>query len=161
MTETKILRWNPTKGIGQMARRASYTPYKVAVVGDVFAASFAQVDFVFAVIASRGGWEFVIRTARPRQYERWLRSVAKRGVNAGARYEARMKAHFRRYKEKFTEGYSLPSRPTDELRAIYDSAARTQGRPRKPCGTRLHAGFSLLEYHWRSWPLGNVRVVVE
>ena len=90
--------------------------------------------------------------------DRWLKSVGRRAVGGAERYERRVKAHFRRYKVEFTEGYTLPGLPTPELRVIYDSAARNEGHP-VPRERTLHCHFTGLEYHWRSWPLDNVVVV--
>lgn len=126
----------------------------VRVIGDVFALRHAEIDYLFAVFASNGYTRFVIDDGRGR--ERWLASVARRSVGAAERYEQKMRSHFRRYKKQFTEGYSLPSPPTPELRVIYDSASRRERRPPNPCGTTLWSGFSGGEFHWREWPLSNV-----
>lgn len=158
---TRRLRWDFRKGLGPMVRRANYTRYRVEVVGDVFAPGVtrSEQDMVFAVIASRGGWEFVLRTLYPKRLTAFMTSVETRSIGAAERYERRVRGHFQKYKCKFTEGYTLPEPPTAQLRVIYDSAAKTERRATRPCGYTLSAGFSLGEYHWRSWPLNNVRII--
>lgn len=159
---TKTLRWRPVskEGLGPLARRARYLHYQVEILDDLWAPGvpYSLIDWVLAVVASRGSWTFVTKTAYPRRRERYMASLQTRSRGAAEKYEQQMRAHFRRYKQQFTEGYSLPAPPTPELRAIYDSAAKHERRPRKPCGTTLHSGFSLGEFHWRAWPLHNLMI---
>jgi len=161
MSNRRPLKWNFRCGLGQMATRSASTDHVVAVIGDPFepGVTRAQQDLLFAVIASRGTWVFRATTSHPLRYDAYMESVAKRSVGAAEHYEKRMKAHFKKYKFKFREGYSLPCPPTPELRVIYDSAAKAEHRPSNPCGTTWRSGFSLGEYHWRHWPLNNVRFV--
>ncbi len=118
---------------------------------DPFVLTYKWCDFVFAVMASTGGFLYHLETKRRGRMGLYLKSVGRRGEVAGPLYEKRMRAHFERYKMKFLEGYSLPAPPTPELRAIYDSAARSEGAAGSP-----GRGFSGGEYHWREWPLDNV-----
>jgi len=130
---------------------------RVVIEGDLRLRSFAELDYLFAIFASNAATQFHV-TATGTTLTRWLLSVQRRSVGAAEKYEKRMRAHFRRYKCKFTEGYTLPGPPTPELRVIYDSSASSENRPRTPCGTTLHCGFSGGAYHWRKWPLHNVVV---
>jgi len=130
---------------------------RVAILGDVSRLTLPELDYLFAVFASNRGTQFTL-TISEAAYRRWLESVERRAVGAAEKYERRMKAHFKKYKMKFVAGYSLPAAPTPQLRVIYDSAAAQERRPRNPCGTTLHSGFSGGEYHWRPWPLGNVTI---
>lgn len=130
---------------------------KVVIDGDLKLRAFSELDYLFAIFASNGQTQFHV-TATGSTLTRWLKSVQRRSVGAAEKYEQKMKAHFRRYKCEFTEGYTLPGAPTPELRVIYNAAARHENRPRNPCGTTLHCGFSGGEYHWREWPLNNVVV---
>jgi protein gp37 len=115
------------------------------------------LDRIFAVMASCGRHTFQILTKRPERMREYLQRVSDRAPAAGVDYESRMRAHFEKYKDNFQEGYSLPSPPTPELRAIYDSACLQEQRKLLPDGTTLwDKGFSGGEYHWRSWPLPNV-----
>jgi hypothetical protein len=124
----------------------------VRIEGDVFSLPVRQIDYLFAVFASNQWIRFRISGDPTRYYAR----VSRLSSGAAERYERRMRAHFRRYKMRFTEGYSLPGAPTPELRFIYDSAAKTEGRKTRPDGTTIWCGFSGGEYHWRQWPLTNV-----
>lgn len=162
MTKRK-LKWNLGTSLGQMATRANHLDYQVEIVGDPFAPDVPQstTDFMFALVASRGRWTFTATTAHPARMTRYLAAVERRSRGAAARYERKMRAHFRRYKRKFREGYTLPEPPTPQLRVVYDSAAKTENRPENPCGTTLHSGFSLGEYHWREWPLGNLVIMTK
>lgn len=121
---------------------------------------FGALDMLFAVMASCGWMTFRVKTAHPSRMHAYMESVARRGQKAGPTYERRMRAHFKKYKNEFREGYSLPEPPTPELRALYDSAVKRERRPVNPCGFTLHSGFSGGEYHWRDWPLDNVRIKV-
>ena len=116
----------------------------------------AWLDRMFAVMASTSQHRHLLLTKRPERMAKYLASVSERGNLAGSAYYARMREHFERYKQEFTEGYSLPGAPTPELRVLYDSAAAQEQRPLRPEGTTLCNGFSGGEYHWRPWPLGNV-----
>lgn len=129
----------------------------VDVCFDPFALDRQTIDHVFAVMASCGWLTFVIKIDKPRKAIAYLDSVVTRGKIAGPAYEQRMRAHFDKYKREFIEGYSLPGPPTPELRALYDAAAKAEKRPINPCGSTLRSGFSGGEYHWRPWPLDNVR----
>lgn len=157
MTRRK-LKWTLGTELGQMATRSRGIAYEVEIVGDPFAPDVPQAttDFMFALVASRGRWKFTATTAYPARMRRYLAAVDSYSRLAAARYERKMRAHFRRWKHEFREGYSLPEPPTPQLRVIYDSAAKTEHRPENPCGTTLHSGFSLGEYHWRDWPLRNL-----
>jgi len=155
---------NPRFPMRTMLRRKTWQPVlfqgcpkwqaavgKVVIEGDLRLRTFGELDYLFAIFASNGQVDFHV-SATGTKLNRWLQSVQRRSVGAAERYEKKMKAHFRRYKCEFTEGYTLPRRPTPELRVIYDSAARAEDRTRKPHGL----GFSGSEYHWRPWPLNNV-----
>lgn|GEM_PF-4714338 len=130
----------------------------VRVIPDVFTLDFPTIDLIFAVMASCQKRNFLLITKHKARQWRYFESVKRRGAVAGPKYGKELRAHFKKYKMKFTEGYSLPEPPTPELRAIYDSAAKRERRPEKTCGRTLHAGFSGREYHWRSWPLDNVGI---
>ena len=130
---------------------------RVTILGDVSRLTFAELDYLFAIFASNWGVQFDV-TISEAAHHRWLESVERRSVGAAEKYERRMRAHFKRYKLQFREGYSLPDPPTPQLRLIYDSAAAQEQRPSNPCGTTLHSGFTGGEYHWRKWPLDNVSV---
>ena len=130
---------------------------RVRILGDGSKLTVREMDYLFAIMASNGHVKFDL-TIQPAVYERWMLAVDRRSQGAAERYERRMRAHFKRYKMEFLEGYSMPAPPTPELRAIYDSAARSESRPTRPCGTTLYSGFSGHEYHWRPWPLNNVVV---
>ena len=118
------------------------------------------IDRVFAVMASSSKHTYQILTKRPKRMCAYFSRVSAGAVDAAARYERDMRAHFQRYKMDFKEGHSIPEPPTGELRFIYDSAARQEDRPTSPDGTTLGDGFSGGEYHWRSWPLSNVWLCV-
>ena len=128
---------------------------KVTVEIDLQSLSYRELDFLFAIFASNGGVVFTVRCSGSK-LTRWLASVDRRSVGAAERYERRLRAHFTRYKHTFREGYSLPEPPTTQLRVLYDSAAKSERRPRSPCGLTLNYGFSGGEYQWREWPLSNV-----
>ena len=133
---------------------------RVCVDLDLESLSFLQMDWLFAVFASNGQNMFIVACSG-RKYERWLASVERRSNGAADKYERKLRAHFKKYKYVFAEGYSLPAAPTPQLRVIYDSAARSQNRPTNPNGTTLKRGFDGGEYHWRPWPLNNVVVNLE
>lgn len=162
MTKRK-LKWKLGTNLGQMTTRACCLDYQVEIVGDPFAPGVPQAttDFMFALVASRGRWTFTATTAYPARMTRYLAAVERRSRGAAERYERKLRAHFQRWKYEFLEGYSLPDPPTPQLRCIYDSAAKTEHRPENPCGTTLHSGFSLGEYHWREWPLRNLVIVTK
>lgn len=145
--------WKPVLFLG--CPRWQYAVKRVRIIGDLSELTFPELDYLFAIFASNGGKMFHA-TATGTKLEKWLESVEKRCVGAAEKYERRVKAHFRKYKHQFTEGYSLPKKPTPQLRVIYDSAAKSERRPIRPCGTTLWSGFSGGEYHWRPWPLRNV-----
>lgn len=155
----KRVRWNPCRSID--APKPWREPREVVLAIDLFDGSYDRdfIDHVFAVMASKGVSRFMVPTAHLGRAEVYLRSVIARSRGAAEKYERRMRAHFRKYKRRFTEGYSLPEPPTPELRVIYDSAAKRESRPTNPCGTTLRSGFSHGEYHWRQWPLDNVDIV--
>lgn len=123
---------------------------------DLFAEPDAVVDVVLAVVCSCGPVRFFYRRANAKKRAAYMRRLTTRGKAAARAYEVRMRGHFRTCKMFFREGYSLPEPPTGEVRAIYDSAAAWENRPTNPSGTTLHSGWSLGEYHWRGWPLGNL-----
>jgi hypothetical protein len=124
---------------------------QVKIIGDLSKRTFAELDYLFAIFASNGSTRFTLEVSRE-SLERWFQSVEKRSVGAAEKYEQKMRRHFAKYKNVFTEGYSLPGAPTPQLRLLYDSAAKSEHRPTRPCG----CGFSGGEYHWRPWPLNNV-----
>ncbi|HUX01348.1 MAG TPA: phage Gp37/Gp68 family protein [Phycisphaerae bacterium] len=130
----------------------------VCSMGDMFHAHYPQavVDHSWAVMASCGQHVFQVLTKRAGRMKAYIEGLTARGRAAAADYERRIRRHFERYKMKFTSGYSLPSPPTPELRAIYDAASEYEGRPKSPNGATLEHGFSGHEYHWRPWPLNNV-----
>lgn len=153
--------WRPLND-GELIADRLYMPAKrrkpvdLLIDFDLFALDFALIDVVLAVVASSGSTRFFYETEHAAARRRYMADVKRRGRVAAKKYEARMRAHFRKYKQEFREGYSLPEPPTPELRAIYDAAAAWEKRPTNPCGTTLRSGFSLGEYHWRSWPLSNL-----
>jgi hypothetical protein len=153
--------WRPMKE-GVIVPAELYMPSKrrkpidLLLDFDLFAHDDQTIDVILAVVASSGSTRFFYETEREANRKAYLKRLKQRGREAGKRYEAEMRAHFKKYKYEFREGYSLPEPPTPELRAIYDSAATWEKRPTNPCGTTLHSGFSLGEYHWRSWPLSNL-----
>ena len=154
--------WQPIKD-GEIDPDVIYMPAKrrkpmdLLIEGvDLFALQPCLIDVILAVVASSGSTRFFYETAEGASRKRYMQTLASRGAKAAKDYEARMRMHFRKYKHEFVEGYSLPEPPTPEIRAIYDSAAKWEGRPINPCGTTLDKGFSLGEYHWRSWPLSNL-----
>ena len=162
------MRKNPNLPMHTSLRRSTWKPVlfqgcprwqqainNVNIIGDLSELTFLELDYLFAIFASNGCSTFHA-TATGTKLEKWLESVERRSVGAAERYERRVKAHFRKYKYQFTEGYSLPAKPTPQLRVIYDSAAKRENRPVRPCGTALYSGFSGDEYHWRQWPLNNV-----
>jgi hypothetical protein len=164
------MRKNPDLPMLTSLRRATWEPVlfqgcpswqqavrRVQIIGDLSEMTFNELDYIFAIFASNGGTMFSAAATGP-HLERWLASVEKRSIGAAEKYERRVKAHFRKYKNEFTEGYTLPEKPTPQLRVIYDSAAKSERRPIRPCGTTLRSGFSGGEYHWRPWPLGNVAI---
>ena len=120
---------------------------------DIFDGSllYADIDQVFAVMASCGNRPFVIETEHLSSAKKYLADVKRRGKIAGPLYEKQMRAHFKKYKQEFVAGYTLPEPSTPELRAIYDTA-----------GKRLNNGhsddFIGGQYHWREWPLTNVSI---
>jgi len=152
-------KWNPLKNHAAPQRWSR--PRTCEVLVDIFApsVSFRKIDLVMAAMASEGPHQFKIQTAYPNRADKYMARVKRLSAGAAEKYERRMRAHFRRYKMRFKEGYSLPERPTPELRFIYDSAAVQENRPRKPNGTTLRCGFSGGEFHWRKWPLDNVAIV--
>ncbi len=156
-------RWDIVKA-GTVADALILDPVKrrkgrrAVLMVDPFTLPFSTVDYVFAVIASWGNCGFYIVTCCPITVDRYMASVNRRSSGAAERYEKHMRTHFKKYKREFLEGYSLPAPPTPQLRVIYDSAAKRERRPGNPCGTTLWSGFSGGEYHWRKWPLHNVRI---
>ncbi len=120
--------------------------------------TYKTIDLIFAVMASKGSCSFLIKTQYPKRVSRYLLSVERRGKTAGPAYERRMRAHFQKYKLEFQAGYSLPEPPTPELRAIYDSAARREQRPICDYSSDRWSGFTGGEFHWRKWPLNNIRI---
>jgi hypothetical protein len=146
-------RWTPVLFVGCPEWQASVR--RVTVEGDLQTMTFAELDYLFAVFASNGNTQFSI-TCSGRKLTRWMDSVKRRSVGAAEKYERRIRASFRRYKMLFVEGYSLPERPTPELRLIYDSAALRERR--RSDGAARRRGFSGREFHWRGWPLDNVTI---
>lgn len=130
----------------------------VQFMGDLFHPDvpFELVDWGFAWMASLSHHTFFVLTKRVDRMAEYFERVSRLGQEAGRAYEQRVRAHFEKYKMQFTEGYTLPSPPTPELRHLYDSAAIQEQRPTSPDGTTLHCGFSGREFHWRRWPLDNV-----
>lgn len=153
--------WRPLKD-GILTAPELYMPAKrrksmdLLIDFDLFAQNEQTIDVILAVVASSGSTRFFYETEHKRERRAYLKKLKHRGREAGKRYEAAMRAHFRKYKYQFREGYSLPEPPTPEIRAIYDSASSWEKRPTNPCGTTLHSGFSLGEFHWRPWPLSNL-----
>lgn len=156
-----LLCWRPLKD-GVIVPEQLYMPAKrrkpmdLVLDCDLFAQDAQTIDVILAVVASSGSTRFFYETEHERERRAYLKRLKQRGREAGKRYYAATRAHFRKYKYDFVEGYSLPEPPTPELRAIYDSAAAWEKRPTAPCGTSLHSGFSMMEYHWRAWPLSNL-----
>ncbi len=143
------LKWGRRKGVIE----------EVKVVPDIFEhLRFETLDLIFAVMSACGGRPFMIETKSRKRAQKYFADVERRGKIAGPKYEKELRAHFKKYKMEFMEGYSLPEPPTPEMRAIYDSAAKREKRPTNPCGTTLWSGFSGGEYHWRKWPLDNVSI---
>jgi len=126
----------------------------VKVDADLQDMTFRELDYLFAVFASNGGVHFGI-TCSGSKLERWLKSVEKRSVGAAERYEARMRAHFQKYKRRFVEGYSLPDPPTPQLRVIYDSALKSEQKQ----NSRKQYNFSGPVCHWQKWTLQNVFII--
>lgn len=114
------------------------------------------IDRVFAVMTSTSQHNYQILTKRPERMLKYFTRINDNAKPSLEKYEQRMRAHFKKYKDEFLEGYSLPEPPTGELRFLYDSATVQEKRPTSPCGTTLRYGFSGGEYHWRPWPLHNV-----
>lgn len=155
-------KWTPTLASWRAPLRW-HAPRECVVLVDLFAPS-TPADLrwlVWATMASRGNHRFRLTTAYPKVMQRFLDEIVSAGPKAGERYFRSMMAHFKKYKCKFTEGYTLPEPPTPELRHLYDMAAKIEGRLLRPDGTTLHCGFSGGEFHWRGWPLSNVVVVMK
>ncbi len=154
----KPQRWNPTQNMNLPQRWS--TPRLVTVMIDPFDGSLTDDQLILFVanIASAGQHHFVVSTRHGNRYRHFVRRIAKRSVFAAAKYERRMRSHFRRYKIQFREGYSLPEPPTPALRYIYDRATSIEQRPVTPNGETLRCGFSGGEYHWREWPLTNLLI---
>ena len=121
---------------------------RVTIIGDLRLRTFAELDYLFAIFASNGQTMFEVEFTGPK-LAKWEESVERRSVGAAERYEKRVRAHFRKYKVKFTEGYTLPEAPTPQLRVIYDSATQSENN-------QYDRHFTGSEYHWREWPLSNV-----
>lgn len=155
-----LLCWRPVKDT-EFDRDALYMPSKrrkpidVLLDFDLFTLTDEAIDVVLAVVASTGHTRFFYETSQPKRRRRYLSGLNARGREAAKLYEKELRYHFKKYSYEFREGYSLPEPPTPQLRAIYNSAATWENRPRVPCGTTLQSGFSLGEYHWRKWPLSN------
>lgn len=141
-------------------RRKKPTTYFVNSMSDLFHESVPDewVDWIFAVMASRSMHTFQVLTKRPERMLSYMQRLAKRGAIARERYVRELRDYHLKHLEGYEEGFALPSPPTPELRAIYDSACEQEKhrfqydhRP-KPLGH----GFSGSEYHWRRWPLSNV-----
>ena len=132
----------------------------VRVENDLFALPIKTIDYAYAVFASNGHVRFTIHTINGHRAEKYIAELSRRAVGAAERYEQKMRAHFKRYKRVFREGYSLPGPPTPELRCLYDSAAKSERRPTNPNGKTLRCGFSGGEFHWRKWPLSNVDILI-
>ena len=132
---------------------------EVKVDIDLQTLTFKQLDYLFAVFASNGRVKFTVRCSGAR-LARWSESVAKRSRGAAERYETHMRAHFRRYKQNFVEGYSLPAPPTPELRVVYDSGTKSQAPLThvRADGTNAIPERDGPICHWRTWPLATVRV---
>lgn len=153
LTSLRRAAWEPV--LFQGCPRWQHAVKNVAIIGDLSDLTFGELDYLFAVFASNGCTMFHVE-ATGSHFEKWLASVEKRSIGAAEKYEARVKAHFLKYKQEFTEGYSLPGKPEPQLRVIYDAAAKSERRPIRPCGTTIWSGFSGGECHWRTWPLNNV-----
>jgi len=153
--------WRPIRE-GTIDAKSLYMPAKrrkpidLSLQFDLFKLKRELIDVVLAVVTSAGHTRFFYETECIKQRERYFEDLRLRGIRAAKSYEDRMRSQFQKYKYEFREGYSLPEPPTPEIRAIYDAAAIWENRPTNPCGTTLHSGFSLGEYHWRSWPLSNL-----
>lgn len=160
MRQRKPQRWDPLKEILLPSR---WRDLRIATLTvDPFdpGMDFALVDTIWAAMASASEHAFVVETAYPERYREWLERVKSGAVHAAAAHEAKMRAHFARHKEGFTDGYTLPPLPTPELRFIYDSARRRRlwESTDLPRSQRGRVGFPPGEYHWQRWPLSNVRV---
>ena len=154
--------WKPVDDQGEIVPERLYWPHKrrkpedITIDGDLFALDDKKIDLILAVVASTGHTRFFYETVCYAAQSKYFARLTRSGAVAAHLYEKRMRAHFRKYKYAFVEGYTLPEPPTPELRAIYDSAASWEQRPTRPCGTTLRSGWSLGEYHWRDWPLSNL-----
>jgi len=153
----KNRKWSPIKD-GKLDLESAMEPTRwrakaiVQMDGDIFTLKHVEIDFLFAVMASCGNFNFNLRTRKGKRGLRYLDKLAERGKKAQDRYVSWIRNHFKRNKKKFVEGYTLPELPTAELRAIYDSARRTQTGEKTLGGKPFSGG----ETHWRDWPLDNV-----
>jgi hypothetical protein len=147
------LKW---RGFG----RRSGASMTVEVMFDPFDGSldYPTIDLIFAVMCSSGHLLFRITTEHFKKFHAYNADLRTRAVPAAQDYEQRKRDLLEKYKYEFHEGYTIPEPPTPEVRAIYNSATVRQQRPTNPCGTTLHSGFTGSEYHWRPWPLNNVRI---
>jgi hypothetical protein len=138
-------------------------PRTVRIRPDLFGPALATwpAERVFAVLASTSGHGYYLATARPGRMRRWFERVARRGEKAVIRYCDDLWSFQKKHYRDYTQGYTLPSPPTPELRYIYDSACRQEAAALKTQYYEHHfapagGGFSGGEYHWRKWPLDNV-----
>jgi hypothetical protein len=120
---------------------------------------FEFVDWAFAVMASSSRVRFYVLTKwRERALAYYFR-VTEKGAGAQRRYYREALIHKAENIHEWAESLSATPPPTRELRFIYDQAVAWENRGGgkrnpKPNGH----GFSGGEYHWRAWPLSNVRI---
>jgi protein gp37 len=111
------------------------------------------IDRVIAAIASSQPNQFLVLTKRAERMRDYMIGLSERGKRAQEAYMQTGREHFQKYKERFTEGYTLPEPPTPELRAVYDSARIAEHGAAQGFRGRSYSGG---EYHWQQWPLSNL-----
>lgn len=158
MSNVKQTNWDPTK----YAVPQHWSADRCATLSrDIFAPAFSSANrwLCWAAMASAGRHQFIVLTSYFPRFDEWNRLLVAASPVSLYRYRLRCLQHFWRYRGHMSEGYSFASQPTPELRHIYDCAGRIERRATRPSGVTLHCGFSGGEFHWRKWPLDNVRIV--
>jgi hypothetical protein len=128
---------------------------------DLFAdgVAFAFVDWVFAVMASCGGHQFRVITKQIGNARIYEERVSREGPAARDIYVETLRVYHLGHIRGYQEGFTLPAPPTPELRFIYDQAVKWEAADAPNVHTKpMGHGFSGGEYHWRPWPLDNVRI---
>lgn len=154
-----VRRWSPKSG--DLESLLKPTKWRGEVVVDLVPDPFAPgvpvtfVDCIFAVIASSGRRRFRVSTAHPWRALAYFERV-RRGSRASMdRYAAWVRRHERSYHRERGFDTLLINPPTPELRFIYDSAQRIVPPNESKSPKRA---FPAGEFHWREWPLDNVKV---